>query len=125
MKRKYWIISIILLLLMLVGGILVFSEVQRTNNIRKSIENLDASTMNYIKAALNYYYVLHGEYPRNTEELVEKLPDEQREHWQKTIKNLKEFTYSVRGDKQAYKATYTNYYGEKIEIQGNYQEDFH
>ncbi len=128
MKRKHWIIIIVIILVLLVGGVFVFSEVQQANGIRKAVEASDVSTRDFVKSTFDYYYVLHGKYPEDIKELMEGLPQNDQKYianTQKLFKGLKNFTYNVRGDEQAYKVMYTNYYGERKEIQGNYQKDFH
>jgi len=87
-----------------------------------------------IKADLNLYYVLYKQYPDDTRSLLEGLrkdtyqdkkeTEKQVLITEKSIRELKDFNYVVRGDEQAYKFTYMGQFGRK-EVQGEYQKDFH
>lgn len=119
-----------LLFLIFIVGFFVYDETKHKNEVAEATKNVESSSVQELKASLDYYYVLEGEYPRNTEDLVKVLSrSEKNKEIIKAlpiaIKSLKDFTFTVRGDEQAYKFTYTNSNGKQQVVEGNYKKDFH
>lgn len=136
MTKKRIAIGIVVVIFLLFGGLYAYSEFERTENIKKTTTAYENSGEDLIKNELDLYYIIYNKYPNSIEKLMEGLSDERnykllkRERYDRTllknvIKDLEGFTYSVRGDDQAYKFTYKHKYGEQKVVEGNYQKDFH
>jgi len=134
MVKNYqkFIIIIGIIIVLLVGG-LVFFEFQRQEEIKQAKVNYETASINLIKASINVYYAFDGKYPYNMQTLIERLKElgikdnrasKLAEQLDKSIKDLPNLKYSVRGDEKAYKITYTNSKGEEKTIEANYEADF-
>ena len=93
-------------------------------------DELSKSGINAVKAHLNLYYVVNNEYPRKIDDLKEFVynnPDTRvnSEKLQTIITSINNFSYEVRGDREAYKITYSDEAGNIIETEGNYNNEFH
>ncbi len=87
----------------------------------------------YLKSVLNLYYVVEGNYPIDINFMVQTIKDSSKDFptiKKSELKDIKDtaklphFKYQVRGDEQAYKFSYTNVEGKKVEVKGNYQKDY-
>ncbi len=145
MKRKNWIIGIILAFVLLIGGGYAYFEFDRISSAKKAMTDYEVSAQNVVKSNLEMYYSFYQKYPSDTDELIEGLSNKKnyeilnqkpldlsslkrtigKESNQYSWQELKEFSYSVRGDRQAYKFSYTDQYGKRKVIEGSYQKDFH
>lgn len=142
MRKRYWIAGSLISVVLLLGGLYAFFEFQRTSEINTLKKKEVVATTNYesaavelIKSDLNLSYVFYENYPIDMGSLSEDLlkiyeRDQQKGQeyvtsMKRAMKNLKNFEYSVRGDRKAYKFSYTDLHGEKKEVEGNYEEDFH
>lgn len=136
MKRRFWIIGSLIVFVILIGGLYAYFEFDRIDHIKKATTAYEISAVNVLKADLDLYYALYGNYPTDKDKFLEKLSKDEyikkREgkpfdtnFLQKIMNSLKGFLYTVRGDEQAYKFSYIDQYGEKKVIEGNYQKDFH
>lgn len=121
----------ITIILLIIGGVsysdyMSKKEIRRTEqNLKIANQNLEDSKIGSIKAWLKLYYVTKGEYPSVISEMKEI---EQKEASYSTLEervnSITNFKYEVRGDRQAYKITYTNQKGENIVVEGNYKSDY-
>lgn len=135
MKSKHLIIGVTLALILLIGGMYAYFEFDRIDHIKKATTAYELSGAKVVKADLDLYYALYGKYPTDRNDFVEKLSNSEfikkkdkpfdAAFLQKIMNDLKDFSYTVRGDEQAYKFSYTDQYGEKKVIEANYQKDFH
>jgi hypothetical protein len=136
MRRRFWIIGSIIAFVILMGGLYANFEFDRIDHIKKATTAYELSAVKVLKADLNLYYALYGNYPTDKDKFLEKLSENEfikknegkpfdTNSLQKVMNSLKDFSYTVRGDEQAYKFSYIDQYGEKKVIEGNYQKDFH
>lgn len=95
---------------------------------------LAESSADLMKATLNVYYVNYKEYPVTDTALSEDIvnnPHLYSENAAASIQSvrttdLQNFNYSVRGDYQAYKFTYTDpLKKETVTVEGDYQNSYH
>lgn len=135
MKRNGFIIGL-LSICAVIGGLYAYFEFDRVNEIKKVTRAYEVSAANSIKASIDLYYVVYGKYPYSKNQLLERLSTYNLDKkfgakqfdvaaLRKTMNSLRDFSYRARGDQQAYKFSYTDQNGEKKEIEGNYQEDYH
>lgn len=136
MKSKKIIIGVILAIVFLIGGLYAYSEYDRINKIQKATTAYETSHEKVIKSAIGIYYAFYQEYPTDIDDLIKKLSYKKNyeilhkkpydtEYLKKVLVELKDFSYTVRGDRQAYKFTYQQKYGKQVTVEGNYQKDFH
>lgn len=98
------------------------------NNKNTGVQTtLEEARANLIKASLNVYYTSIGSYPFSTEEFLNYLEsrDDEGLLTKEALQQLKDLKYSRRGDRQAYKITYTSVNGNEFSFEGNYKEDYH
>ena len=93
----------------------------------------DTASANLIKATLTVYYIANNEYPVDYATLTSYVDNDQTGQWSASgktnfdgiRKNLKDLSYTVRGDFQAYQFTYTDSAGKPVTVKGDYQNDYH
>lgn len=132
MKKK--IILGIAIILLILGGISYSDytskkEVRRTEqNLKTANQELEKSSVGLLTASLKFYYAIKGDYPSVISDMKEVLETNKESSYatlEKAISKVNNIQYRVRGDRQAYKITYTNQRGENITVEGNYRSDFH
>jgi hypothetical protein len=92
----------------------------------------DTSDANLIKAVLTQYYVRQGSYPFDYESIVEYVNNDDSGNWDTESKknfndiqtHLKDLDYTVKGDRQAYRFTYTDITGKPVTVDGDYKNDY-
>lgn len=119
--------------LAIIGGviaaiILIVVIVTSTGAGKPRVDSLEGkvetTTVAAIQATANVYYVKNGYYPVSYNEMIESDPqyaDDLKDY----LTKLKDFEYTRRGDRQAYQITYTNIAGERIIVDGDYENEYH
>jgi|GEM_PF-3178565 hypothetical protein len=124
-------IAVIIGVLVLIVGILagVSAAQQSSGHAYRSMSQQEAKVENasveLMKAGLQVYYIENGHYPYDMEDFLEKAQQENLEAYRRAMVNLQDYKYAQRGDRQAYKVTYTSGTGERKSFEGNYKEDYH
>ena len=98
------------------------------DGVAETRNKLETASVNVLKAELDIYYVEYGRYPGTLSSLDEYVKDSRKDSissYEDSKNSLKDLLYVVRGDSQAYKITYTSVSGQSIEVDGNYQQDYH
>lgn len=100
------------------------NQANTPDSYTQAILDAEEAAASHLEASLRFYYVTNviRQYPVN----IDSLYDEQENSLLEDNVNkwLKDFKYSVRGDYQAYKFTYTDSLGEQQTVEGNYREDY-
>lgn len=128
MSKKAKVIIAVLVVISCLVGYQAYYTMHRNNEIAVATKTYEIALEKSIKVTLDLYYLTKGKYPRTTDDLFEELVKSAPtldKRAKDPVDKLKDFEYSVRGDYQSYKITYTDSAGNKHEIVGNYSEDFH
>ena len=74
-----------------------------------------------------YYLKNNSKYPLNFEDIYanDYISEEDKDTSKKAVAGLKDFDYSVKGDKSSYKIEYLSTTGEKNSLEGSYENDYH
>lgn len=127
-SKRFWIISIIILLVVGFFAIDDYSVKQKRKDVaRNAILNVEEKSVNAVKASIDYYYVRNGMYPLSWDNLTEdfKEASQSTQILDDIEKNLSNFEYKVRGDRQAAQIEYTDINGNKQTPEFNYIKDYH
>jgi len=127
-SKRFWIISIIILLVVGFFAIDDYSVKQKRKDVaRNAILNVEEKSVNAVKASIDYYYVRNGMYPLSWDNLTEdfKEASQSTQILDDIEKNLSNFEYKVRGDRQAAQIEYIDINGNKQTPEFNYVKDFH
>jgi hypothetical protein len=128
MSKKAKIFIAMLVVISGLVGYQVYYTRHRTNEIAMATKTYEDSLEKSIKATLSLYYTVERKYPRTTDDLFEELAKSAPTldtRARDPVDKLKDFEYTVRGDYQSYKITYTDSTGNMHEVLGNYKEDYH
>jgi len=107
-----------------IATLFVANQPEKTDAVESANTKYETALIESIKASLNVYYVDMGEYPYSYDALVEHI-DEGKDILIDAKEEIPDLEYTHRGDYQAYKITYTNQDGDKVTVDGNYQDDYH
>lgn len=126
-KKKILVIVVAVVALFTVLGLYLSSTETKGEEQKRLLSNAEEASIKWIQSGLDVYYIENNRYPTlydefieiekakpNTEEIISTLP-----------LTLKDLSYSVRGDYQAYWLVYTSHDGTQKEVSGNYKEDYH
>ncbi len=132
-KKK--ILLFILILVVAVVALVYFLDRQNLKRLEAARANLETAKaaqesdgVELIKADLNLYYVVHKSYPWEISDVEEAVEEAQKGNYKVTqdaISGLKDFSYEIKGNRQAYKFSYTDLNEKRVTEEGNYQADFH
>jgi len=129
---KFIILGIIVVVILLISG-LYWVDYQHQEEVKTAKVNYEVASANLIKSGIDVYHAYEGKYPYSLKELVEKIreidlkqkkEDRMGDSLEKAIKGIPALKYSLRGDKEAYRLTYTNSKGEEKALEANYGKDF-
>jgi len=124
MTKKKILFLLVLLILFLAITAATYVYIYDRNNQK----NLEAASVNVVKADLDYYYAVNNEYPKKTSDMENVLEGIKAGYYrqsQNSISRLKDFNYEISGDEQTYRFIYTDLDGKTITIERNYQTGFH
>ena len=128
MDKRQLIGLIIALVLLTIGGVYFLVDSQQKSNEAAINEQVDVENkrMNLLKSQLDLYYLENGKYPINDEDFKEYLSKDTEDNGAslRSIEELNQFDYSVRGDGKAYKIKYNSASGDRKSVSGNYEEDY-
>ena len=85
---------------------------------------LETASVDVVKSSLRYYYATERKYPLDYDTLLEAQSEDSATYLKDAHKTLKDFNYSVTGDREKYRFTYTSLDGDSKEVEGNYKEDY-
>lgn len=128
MNQKYIGLVVGGIILAAIAGAIVWgfsSTNTQSDRVDAAKVRLESSSSDSLSAHLDLYFVQKGNYPTDLERLQESIEKPEDLAFLKEVEsNLKDLDYTVRGDGEAYKFTYTGLDGETKEVSGNYKEDF-
>ena len=121
----YFRAVIIIAVLAVVGIIGLIASNIGPKSVNNELQTRETANIDYVQSSLALYHVNNGNYPSAYERLIEDKDDAQaKELLTGATSILKNFDYSVSGDRQTYKITYDALNGEPVEVKFNYQNDF-
>lgn len=126
MTQRDWInFGIIAVVVVAIVGLIVISMTSISAKKDAPLAKQEKAYADLVEAELNSYYVDEGVYPSSQEELASRFDKDSKDlSFTAVTEELEDFTYTVRGDKDAYQVSYTDNDGRIQTLSGNYKEDY-
>lgn len=138
---KHRVLTVICVTAVLLAIVAVSSMIPKNEqNTKKPVDKMTSLTLgaekagaDLLKSYLDLYYTVKGSYPVNYRDFISTVNSDQSGYLSnistKTLDEirgeLKDFSYTVRGDGQACQLTYTNSLNEPVTVAIDYKNEYH
>lgn len=119
-RQWAWFAAIVLS----IGGLIFIGLAAMNADKKEPFQKQEQAYVELVEAELRDYYANERIYPISESDLSEIFDDEEGLSYRDVTKELEDFNYTVRGDREAYKFTYTDNDGKSQTVSGNYKEDY-